>query len=461
MTRNVALKSIKEPLKDFSGEPVVLSDATIQERKEKVLRKMKEQNLDQLIIYSDVEHNGNFQYLVGYFPRFEEALLVMTKEGEVSAILGNENHNKGSKSRIQLNAVLGSVLSLPFQPDHSNQKFTDVLREANVTKRKRTGIVGWKIFTASHDANETFYDVPHFIVSSIREVVGEENEIVNSTHLFIGDDGVRTVNNANEIAHYEFGASLASDSMLDAMNEIEVGRSELEVADKLLRYGQHTNVVTICASGERFVNANMFPSSKKIELGDPMSLTVSYVGGLSSRAGYAVSSSDEMDVDKREYINDLVIPYYRTYTNWLETIKIGMLGGEMYDYIEEIFPKEKYNWNLCPGHLTSEEEWMTTPIYEGSSAKIRSGMIFQVDFIPSIKGYSGVSAESTIALADEELRSDIKKDYPELWKRIEVRRKYIIEVLGIQISEEVLPMCSTVGYLRPYLLNKEQAMVNI
>ena len=88
-------------------------------------------------------------------------------------------------------------------------------------------------------------------------------------------------------------------------------------------------------------------------------------------------------------------------------------------------------------------------------------MIFQVDFIPSIKGYSGVSAESTIALADEKLRSEIKKDYPELWSRIKVRRKYIIEVLGIQISEEILPMCSTVGYLRPYLLNKEQAMVNV
>ena len=37
-------------------------------------------------------------------------------------------------------------------------------------------------------------------------------------------------------------------------------------------------------------------------------------------------------------------------------------------------------------------------------------------------------------------------------------RKYIINELNISLNDDVLPMCSTVAYLRPFLLNKEKAM---
>ena len=49
----------------------------MEERKAKVLRKMKERGIEQLIVYGDVEHGGNFEYLVGYFTRFEESLLIL------------------------------------------------------------------------------------------------------------------------------------------------------------------------------------------------------------------------------------------------------------------------------------------------------------------------------------------------------------------------------------------------
>src|SRR5690625_5472120 len=38
--------------------------------------------------------------------------------------------------------------------------------------------------------------------------------------------------------------------------------------------------------------------------------------------------------------------------------------------------------------------------------------------------YHGISAESTVALADEQLRAEIKEQYPALWERIVARRKY-------------------------------------
>jgi hypothetical protein len=48
-------------------------------------------------------------------------------------------------------------------------------------------------------------------------------------------------------------------------------------------------------------------------------------------------------------------------------VKIGMTGNDLYQKIETILPKDKYGWTLCPGHLTSYEEWMSTPVYEGST----------------------------------------------------------------------------------------------
>ena len=46
-----------------------------------------------------------------------------------------------------------------------------------------------------------------------------------------------------------------------------------------------------------------------------------------------------------------------------------------------------------------------------------------------------------------------------MWQRMQARRTYLKEMLNIQLSEDVLPMCSTVAYLRPFLLNKDNAFV--
>ena len=64
-TYQIRLEMIQPPKKDCPGKPVLLTDETIQERAEKILCRMRERGLEQLIIYGDVEHAGNFEYLVG------------------------------------------------------------------------------------------------------------------------------------------------------------------------------------------------------------------------------------------------------------------------------------------------------------------------------------------------------------------------------------------------------------
>lgn len=452
------LKEINAPIPDCTGIPVLIDDKIIRSRKEKVLKAMQSANLDALVIYADMEHSGNFEYLVGFIPRFEEALLVLHSNGKAFLVLGNENYNKAQYSRIPATGIHCPYFSLPNQPMEPQRSIFDILIDAEIQKSMKIGMVGWKHFSSQVEDNHKLFDIPAFILNAVKEIVGDEECIVNSTDIFIaGDNGVRRVNSANEILHYEFGATLASDSVLKAMDQIKVGISEMELGDKLNTFGQKNSVVTIASTGKRFEKGNLYPTSEKVKLGDAISLTVGYKGGLSSRAGYAVMGRSELPKDKENYVEDLAAPYYTAIVAWLENIQIGMTGDKMYNLIEQVLPQEQYHWGLCPGHLTADEEWLASPIYKKSKELIQSGMIFQTDIIPHVPGYNGVSAESTVALADDNLQQEIKEDYPELWSRVLTRKSYLKNTLGIQLSKDVLPLCSTVAYLRPYLLNKKMA----
>lgn len=451
-------KPVLEPIRDRPDAVVSLTDETIRERLEKVCGRMREQGLDQLIIYGDVEHGSNFEYLVGFFTRFEEALLLLNADGSATLALGNENLNKACKSRIPAKAVHIPLFSLPNQPGRDDKDLQELLRDAGVRPGARVGLVGWKLFTSAFAQDRNAFDLPSFLVDAIRSIVGTEGTLTNATALFIGEDGVRVTNNANEIAHYEFGAALASDCILDAMDQLEPGISEFALGSTLNRLGQHNSVVTIAASGERFIKGNMFPTERVVKVGDPVSLTVGYRGGSSSRNGLAVRDASELPEGQKDYLEKIATPYFITYAAWLEQIHIGMCGGDLFALVEKLLPRDRYGWKLCPGHLTAEEEWMASPIYEGSTEVLRSGMLLQIDIIPSVPGYTGVCAESTVALADAALQQELEAQYPALWERMQRRRSYLEEQLGIKPSADILPMCSTVGYLRPYLLDKTRAL---
>lgn len=451
-------RTVKSPVPDCTGVPVLLTDETMKERYHKVMSRMQKEGLDTLVIYADLEHGNNFEYLTGFLPRFEEALLVLNQNGRHYMIMGNENLNKVPSARIRATAIHAPYFSLPNQPMDCPDDINAILTKAEIGSGKHIGIAGWKNFTSRFEDNKQLFDVPYYLVEAIRKLAGPDGSVVNATSLFIGENGARCTNNVNEIEHYEFGAALASDCMLAAMNIINVGTKETELGDALNALGQKNSVVTIAAAGQRFIKANLYPTENTVKAGDTISLTIGYKGGLSSRAGYAAEHKAQLPGDAQDYVDAVVKPYFNAYITWLETIRCGMKGGELYDAVETALPKAEYHWSLCPGHLTADEEWMSSPVYAGSKEELVSGMLFQIDIIPSVAGYGGTSAESTVLLASQELQQQIRSQAPALWKRIEIRRDYMEKELGIQLSPHVLPMASTVAYLRPLMLAKEMAM---
>ncbi|MPN07869.1 hypothetical protein SDC9_155141 [bioreactor metagenome] len=102
---------------------------------------------------------------------------------------------------------------------------------------------------------------------------------------------------------------------------------------------------------------------------------------------------------------------------------------------------------------------MSSPIKKESEISLRSGMMLQIDIIPSVSGYAGTSCESGIALADENLRNELAKLYPNVWQRITNRQEYIRKILNIDLPDEVLPLSSGVAFYTPFFLESDLALV--
>ncbi len=86
-------------------------------------------------------------------------------------------------------------------------------------------------------------------------------------------------------------------------------------------------------------------------------------------------------------------------------------------------------------------------------------MAIQVDVIPSSKTYFSTRVEDGVIIADASLRKRLAAEYPGLASRCQARRKFMIDILGIPVAEEVLPLSNIPGIVPPYFLAPRQVLV--
>jgi hypothetical protein len=173
---------------------------------------------------------------------------------------------------------------------------------------------------------------------------------------------------------------------------------------------------------------------------------------LGSRAGL-------IEEEAPEFLEKLAIPYYRGIVTWYQTVRLGIQGSEIFQSVVEVLARGNLKSLLNPGHLTSFDEWVNTPVRPGSVDSIRSGMAFQCDIIPTpVPPGWAVNCEDPLVFADEELRGKLKNRFPAVWSRIEQRRAFMLEQLGIEIGEEVLPLSSMPAYFPPLWLSPSKVL---
>lgn len=444
----------------FSQEPPsrqpILSDECFARRLEQVRGQLERHYLDALVIYGDREHYSNFKYFAGFEPRFEEGLLILHKGQDAVIALGNECYPMYSYARIPVRPILASFLSLPSQPVRGMTSGKEIFVEAGL-KNRRVGVVGWKLLCSGFACPESRkLDIPAFLAEDLIDVAGEDR-VFNATWLLIDPaEGLRICNSAEEIALLEYGAAWAAQGVRNVLEQLPFMKNEQELASLLDSRGMQQTCHPFLVAGENTKKGLISPSTNPTQLGDPLTVAMGLEGGLTCRTGCLVAEPDQLLPAQQGYVEDFAKPYFAAVASWYATIGIGVTGGELFDLVQSIIPAEEFGWILNPGHLTATEEWLSSPIKKGSNIPFKSGMVVQMDIIPSSRVYAGANAEDGVCLADAALRDVLKKDYPEVWERMQNRRSFITEQLGIPLQPEVLPMSDLVAQYYPLLLNREK-----
>ena len=71
--------------------------------------------------------------------------------------------------------------SLPNQPMKTDKSVSEILEQCNLSQDKKVGLVGWKNFTSKYEDNAQLFDVPYYVVATIKELVG--NNVYNATSI--------------------------------------------------------------------------------------------------------------------------------------------------------------------------------------------------------------------------------------------------------------------------------------
>jgi hypothetical protein len=413
-----------------------------------------------MVVYGDREHFANLAYLTGYDPRFEEALLIIPvtfgEGARPTLVVGNEGWGYVPISPIELNRVLYQDFSLLGQPRGKSQSLEDIFRQAGITEGSAVGVVGWKYF----DNERSRLEIPSYIADTLRTITGDTALVQNLTHEFMDPlDGLRAINDVDQLAVLEFAATHSSQAIRNVLFGLKPGMTEYD-AVRLMQYnGIPLSAHLMLSSGKRAWMGLPSPSMRVIEQGDPLTTALGLWGALNARAGFVVKDAHELPENIRDYVDKLVAPYFRAVVSWYEHIGIGVAGGELYRLIHEQIGDPFFGVSLNPGHLIHLDEWVHSPIYQDSNIRLKSGMALQVDVIPGTGSpYFTTNIEDGIALADEELRAAFAAKYPEAWGRIQARRAFMQDTIGIRLKPEVLPFSNIPACLPPFLLNPRRVM---
>jgi hypothetical protein len=86
-------------------------------------------------------------------------------------------------------------------------------------------------------------------------------------------------------------------------------------------------------------------------------------------------------------------------------------------------------------------------------------MALQVDIIPATgTPWFTTNIEDGIAIADAGLRTAFASAYPDAWLRVQRRRTFMREALGIDLHPDVMPFSNIPAFLPPFLLRPDRAM---
>jgi hypothetical protein len=291
-------------------------------------------------------------------------------------------------------------------------------------------------------------------------MTGDATLVENATDLLIDPAaGLRVINEVEQLVAFEFAACQTSRGVRDLIRGLRPGMTEREAVALLGWNGAPLSCHLMLTAGPRASFGLLSPGDRPIERGDPFTVAFGIWGALNCRAGFVVEDARELREPIRDYVERLVGPYFAAVAEWYAALRIGQHGGVLQSIIDRHLGDPFFGIFLNPGHQLHLDEWVSSPVFPGSTVELRSGMALQVDIIPATgSDHFTTNIEDGIALADDGLRADLAARYPDAWSRIQARRSFMAGSLGIELHRDVLPLSNIPAWLPPFLLGSERAM---
>jgi hypothetical protein len=432
-----------------------LPDAIYPARIDRLRERIDGNRYDRLVVYADREHSANLAYLSGFDPRFEEALLVLGPAAEPALLVGNECFGMAGQAPLPMRRHLFQDFSLPSQPRDRSRPLAEVLRDEGIADGSRVGVVGWKTYGRPDRT-----DLPAYLVDELRRLVGPSGTVENATDLLIDSaDGLRVINEVEQLAAFEYAACQTSQGVRRLLGGLRPGMTEREAVRLLDWNGMPLSCHLMLTAGPRARLGLLSPTDRRIERGDPFTVAFGVWGALNCRAGFVVEDPGELPAPIRDYVDRLVAPYFEAVAEWYGALRIGQTGGALHQIIDRRLGDPFFGVFLNPGHQLHLDEWVNSPIARDSEVELRSGMVFQVDIIPATgTDHFTTNIEDGLALANAPTRDALAAAFPAASARIQARRRFMLDALGIDLHPDVLPFSNLPAFLPPFLLRPDLAM---
>lgn len=345
-----------------------ISDQEFADRLAKAQEKIRERELDVLLVNSHEADFANVRYFSNYWTLFEIAGVAIPPEGEAALCIGPESETYAmdrSKLKKLHKMVEYRESADPAYPGVSVSSFQDVFKDIGVASPKRIGVAGYLVTTTP-------------VIEGLRAAFPDA-AIERADDIMVS---LRSNKSPAELACLAKAVEISELAVQRVLDEIRPGLTEQQVVgiaqgamyENGAEYEAHP---TYMLSGRSTRHAISRPTPRKLVKGELIQLNIgARVAGYSPSVGLPVCLG-KMSAAQRDLVDFGLEAHHKT----IEWLRPGIVASEVPNKYLQLFKDRGYEKNFLygPCHglgmMEVEPPWME----ETSEYKLQPNMTFQVD----------------------------------------------------------------------------------
>lgn len=349
-------------------------------------KKVLENDLDAILVFSTECESGNVRYFTNYWPIFETAGLFIPKEGEAILLIGPETETFAEMHSILKNyrkLVEFRESSDPSYPDIKQNTFTDFFKELDPIKK--LGIIGSNIITLQ-------------VYEGIKKAIPKA-EIKKSDELLIE---MRMIKTDIELSLLKEAATIVANGFDAILGIIKPGMTEIQVRAEceysvLSKGAEAIGFMPWCVSGKGTTQAIGRSTSKKIKKGEIIQISMgAMVGGYVSSFNRVITFG-KIETEMKKLVDVVLGANELTHQLMKPGADASYIAKQRENFVEKHGMKHFLVYGPAHGIGVMECEF---PFIETvSNFKLVKNMTFSVDNFLAHPNY-GARIEDTVAITE-------------------------------------------------------------